>query len=89
MRDRPNDEATIEMLQKDPELAAELLKIAIKENTPEELKDTMHLIRAAGYDVSVTAKPKPEPKPRKRTTEVAAKVASQPRARRSAAVATA
>lgn len=56
---RSNDEAMIEMLQKRPGVAAELLKIAIEEDTPEELKNIMSLISAAGYDVSVTAKAKP------------------------------
>lgn len=102
---KPHDECMIELLKKDPEFAAEYLKISIKENTKEELATAMHLINKAGYEVSVTSKPTPTPRkrtkakgarptPRKRTKAVSAKTtarrsASRSRARRSVAVATA
>lgn len=71
MRDRPFDETMIELLRKDSEFAAELLNIAVTENTPEELAIILRQLLAAGYRVSLA----PEPKPRKRAKPGAAEEA--------------
>lgn len=89
MRDRPNDEAVIEYLRKRPDVAAELLNLALKENNPEDIAELTIIFRqiiAAGYTMSIT----PKPTPRKQTKQDVTKKAtrhptSRGKTRRSAA----
>lgn len=88
MKDVPFEETAIELLRKKPGVAAELLNIALKEDTPAELGIVLRQILAAGYHVSLI----PAPEQAKRTRMVAPMTAkrspaSRPRSRRSAVVA--